>query len=90
MDLTSYRYSILVPWLTSIFSDDGILTSLGNPAEFTGEQRQQFCKGLKKVLTDLRARKVRDFDVIAKEIIAHRAQFLGDPLSILNIDVDSD
>lgn len=66
--------------------DDGILSALGNPAEFTGDQRAQFCNGLKAVLTGLRARKIRDFDVIAQEVIAHRAEFLGDPSKILILD----
>lgn len=57
--------------------DDAVLSALGSPDEFTGEQRKQFCDGLKEVLTDLRARKIRDFDIIAKEVVAHRAKFLG-------------
>lgn len=32
---------------------------------------------------DLRVRKIRDFDIIASEIIAHRAKFLGDSSKVL-------
>ncbi|KAE8454575.1 hypothetical protein EG329_000198 [Mollisiaceae sp. DMI_Dod_QoI] len=63
--------------------NDAVLTALGSPEEFTGEQRDKFCTGLKEVLMDLRVRKIRDFDVIASEIVAHRAKFLGDKSKIL-------
>lgn len=79
-------YSFPVPRLIFYSTDDGILTAIGNPAEFKGERRNQFVLGLKAVLTGLRARKIRDFDVIAREVIAHRAEFLGDPSKILVLD----
>ncbi|KAG4433393.1 hypothetical protein IFR05_011129 [Cadophora sp. M221] len=63
--------------------DDAVLTALGSPEEFKGEQRDRFCIGLRGVLMDLRVRKIRDFDVIASEIIAHRANFLGDQSKVL-------
>ncbi|KAH9218313.1 hypothetical protein DL95DRAFT_385720 [Leptodontidium sp. 2 PMI_412] len=63
--------------------DDAVLTALGSPEEFKGEQRDRFCAGLRGVLLDLRVRKIRDFDVIASEIIAHRANFLGDQSKVL-------
>ncbi|EKD14354.1 hypothetical protein MBM_07584 [Drepanopeziza brunnea f. sp. 'multigermtubi' MB_m1] len=63
--------------------DDAILTALGSPAEFTGEQRELFCAGLRAVLLDLRVRKIRDFEIIAAEIVAHRAKFLGDKSKVL-------
>ncbi|KAH7311928.1 hypothetical protein BKA65DRAFT_517832 [Rhexocercosporidium sp. MPI-PUGE-AT-0058] len=63
--------------------DDAVLTALGSPEEFKGEQRDRFCAGLRRVLLDLRLRKIRDFDVIASEIIAHRANFLGDKSKVL-------
>ncbi|KUJ09359.1 uncharacterized protein LY89DRAFT_285810 [Mollisia scopiformis] len=66
--------------------DDAVLTALGSPEEFKDEQRDKFCEGLKGVLMDLRVRKIRDFDVIASEIVAHRARFLGDPSKVLALD----
>lgn len=79
-------YTFLSRRLTYCLLDDGILSALGNPAEFKGEQRSKFCDGLKSVLTGLRARKIRDFDVIAKEVIAHRADFLGDSSKVLILE----
>jgi len=66
--------------------DDAILTALGSPDEFKGEQRDKFCEGLKGVLLDLRVRKIRDFDIIASEIIAHRSKFLGDKSKVLALE----
>ena len=62
------------------FTDDTILAGLGSPDEFTGEKKEKFIAGLRQVLTGLRARKVKDFDTIANEIVAHRAKFLGDKI----------
>lgn len=69
-----------------MIADDAVLTALGSPEEFSAEQRDRFCQGLRGVLTDLRARKIKDFDVIAAEIVAHRSQFLGDNSKILNLE----
>ncbi|KAH8646374.1 hypothetical protein BGZ60DRAFT_570702 [Tricladium varicosporioides] len=66
--------------------DDGILSTLGSPDQFTGTQREEYCSGLRGVLQDLRARKIRAFDVIAPEIVAFRSKFLGDPSKILNLE----
>jgi hypothetical protein len=63
-----------------------VLTALGSPDQFGPAQREKFCEGLRTVLTDLRARKIKDFDVIADAIIAHRAKFLGDDSKILNLE----
>jgi len=68
------------------FADDAILTALGSPDEFKGEQRDRFCEGLKGVLMDLRVRKIREFDIIASEIIAHRSKFLGDNSKVLALE----
>jgi len=67
-------------------ADDAVLTALGSPEEYSAEQRDKFCAGLRAVLTDLRARKIKDFDVIAAEIVAHRANFLGDNSKVLNLE----
>jgi hypothetical protein len=66
--------------------DDAVLTALGSPDEFTGVQREKFREGLKEVLTKLRLRKIRDFDVIAAEIVAHRSKFLGDNSKVLMLE----
>ncbi|KAG9229273.1 hypothetical protein BJ875DRAFT_203259 [Amylocarpus encephaloides] len=66
--------------------DDAVLTTLGSPEHFNDTQREQFCEGLRAVLTDLRARKIKDFEKIAAEIIAHRAKFLGDNSKVLNLE----
>ena len=72
--------------LTYNVTDDAVLTALGSPDEFTGEQREKFCAGLRQVLMDLRVRKIRDFEIIASEIFAHRAKFLGDKSKVLALE----
>jgi hypothetical protein len=76
----------LSPKLTCSRLDDGVLTALGSPDEFKGEQRDRFCAGLKEILLSLRVRKIRDFDIIASEIIAHRVKFLGDDSKVLPLE----
>ncbi|TAQ89189.1 hypothetical protein B7494_g2480 [Chlorociboria aeruginascens] len=66
--------------------DDVVLTALGSPDEFSGEQKERFVEGLREVLTNLRRRKVKDFDAIAAEIVAHRSKFLGDKSKILVLE----
>ncbi|KAF7955091.1 uncharacterized protein EAE97_000350 [Botrytis byssoidea] len=66
--------------------DDAVLAKLGSPDEFEGEQRDRFIEGLKSLLSGLRARKIKDFDAIASEIVAHRAKFLGDPSKVLSLE----
>jgi hypothetical protein len=68
------------------FADDVILTALGSPEEFKGTRRDEFCDGLKEVLMDLRVRKIRDFQVIAAEILAYRTKFLGDSSKVLPLE----
>ena len=72
--------------LTFVLSDDAVLTKLGSPDEFKGEQRDRFIEGLKSLLSGLRARKIKDFDAIASEIVAHRAKFLGDSSKVLSLE----
>jgi hypothetical protein len=80
------KFSIRSVRLTRSFTDDAVLTALGSPDEFTGEQREKFCEGLRQVLMDLRVRKIRDFDIIASEIVAHRSKFLGDKSKVLALE----
>jgi hypothetical protein len=58
--------------------------SLGARPEGLSEQEEEvFTDGLKKVIQDIRSRKVTDFNVVAAEITAYRANFLGDSSKIL-------
>lgn len=69
-----------------ILPDDGVMAALGSPEEFKGDRREQFVAGLREVLLGLRLRQVKDFDMIASEIVAHRAKFLGDNSKILALE----
>lgn len=53
---------------------------------FSGESKLRFIEGLKKVLNDLKANKVKDFDRITKAIVEYRAEFLGDKTKVLPLD----
>ncbi len=64
-------------------ADDAILVELGNSAGYSEEDKPRFVAGLRTVLQGLRAKKTKDFHVIASEIAAYRARFLGDKSSIL-------
>jgi hypothetical protein len=79
-------YPFSSPWLTSGLADDDILKALGSQNEFTGEQRVKFIDGLRDALGAIRVKKIRDFDNIAKEIIAHRRTFLGDDSKVLPLE----
>jgi hypothetical protein len=67
-------------------ADDDILKTLGSQDEFSGDQRARFVDGLKDALGAIRERKIRDFDNIAKEILAHRRRFLGDDSKVLPLE----
>lgn len=67
-------------------SEDSILSALGSPEEFPADQQQKFREGLRLVLTDLRTRKVKDFNTIAAEVIRHRSKFLGDLSKVLMLE----
>lgn len=56
---------------------------------FTGETRNRFIEGLKKVLNELKANKVKDFDRITKAIVKHRQEFLEDKSKVLPLDAGS-
>ena len=46
----------------------------------------RFIEGLKKVLNDLKTKKVKDFDRITKAIVEYRSEFLGDKTKVLPLD----
>jgi hypothetical protein len=53
---------------------------------FVGETKTKFITGLKKVLNDLKANRVKDFDRITKAIVKHRQEFIGDKTKVLALD----
>ena len=53
---------------------------------FSGESKLRFIEGLKKVLNDLKANKIKDFDRITRAIAEYRAEFLGDKTKVLPLD----
>lgn len=63
--------------------DDQILLQLGAYGNCEADQHDQYVEGLRKLLTDFRERKVKDFDAISNGIIEYRAKFLGDKTKIL-------
>ncbi|KAI1323981.1 hypothetical protein F5Y16DRAFT_382455 [Xylariaceae sp. FL0255] len=71
---------------TMAVSDTDIITQLGSADMFVGETRIKFIEGLKRVLNDLKANRVRDFDRITKAIIKHRQEFLDDKTKVLALE----
>ncbi|KAI1504902.1 hypothetical protein F5X99DRAFT_370237 [Biscogniauxia marginata] len=71
---------------TMVLPDAEIITQLGSADMFTGETRSRFIEGLKKVLNDLKANKVKDFDRITRAIVKHRQDFLNDKTKVLPLD----
>lgn len=59
---------------------------LGNPDDYSGEQKARFIQGLRELLQKFKVDKVKDFDTIARGIIEFRAQLLGDKYSVLRLD----
>ncbi|KAI1363347.1 hypothetical protein F5Y08DRAFT_309738 [Xylaria arbuscula] len=69
-----------------VLQDAEIITQLGSADMFVGETRTKFIEGLKKVLNELKANRVKDFDRITKAIVKHRQEFLGDKTKVLALD----
>ncbi|KAI1124217.1 hypothetical protein F5Y10DRAFT_250058 [Nemania abortiva] len=69
-----------------VLPDAEIITQLGSAEMFVGETRTKFIAGLKRVLNELKANKVKDFDRITKAIVKHRQEFLGDKTKVLALD----
>ncbi|KAL8665130.1 MAG: hypothetical protein Q9202_002530 [Teloschistes flavicans] len=53
------------------------------PKGLSPEQHDIFVVGLRKIIQEIRGRKVKDFKTVASEIAAYRARFLGDSSKIL-------
>ncbi|KAK4447483.1 protein red1 [Podospora aff. communis PSN243] len=66
--------------------DDQILVELGRADDYIDDQKNRFISGLRALLQELRANKVKDFDAIARGIIDYRATFLGDKSKILPLE----
>ena len=61
-----------------------ILLQLGTaPAGLTDENQSAYNEGLKNVIRDIRSRNVRDFNAMAADITAYRANFIGDQTKVL-------
>jgi DNA-directed RNA polymerase specialized sigma54-like protein len=45
----------------------------------TDEQKSAYIEGLKQIISDLKSRNNIDLETVAKEIVAYRSSFLGDP-----------
>ncbi|KAF2968528.1 hypothetical protein GQX73_g5030 [Xylaria multiplex] len=69
-----------------VLADAEIITQLGSAEMFVGETRTKFIEGLKRVLNELKANRVKDFDRITKAIVKHRQEFLGDRTKVLALD----
>lgn len=66
--------------------DSAIIAQIGSATTYTGEQRDRFIEGLKKVLQDLKTRKIKDFESITKALVQYRADFLGDKSKVLPLN----
>ncbi|MCJ1473992.1 hypothetical protein MMC13_002648 [Lambiella insularis] len=67
-------------------ADDMILVQLGSIHEgSTLEEKNAYVNGLKKIISDMRSRRVTDFNTVAQEITAYRASFLGDSSRVLTL-----
>lgn len=49
----------------------------------TAQEKEEYIAGLKKIISDMRRDKVKDFNTVATEIAAYRRRFLDDPSRIL-------
>ena len=65
-------------------TDDMVLVQMGAiPEGLTSEEGDHYANGLRRIIQEIRGRKVRDFNVVASEITAYRAQFLADTSKLL-------
>ncbi|KXX80075.1 Protein red1 [Madurella mycetomatis] len=66
--------------------DDQILLELGNPDDYSGEEKTRFIQGLRELLQRFKADKVKDFDTIARGIIDFRSEILKDKSKVLRLE----
>ena len=71
------------------FTDNNLLLQLGSVHEgSTQEEKESYIAGLKKMISGMRDKNLRDVTAIALEIVAFRSEFLGDPSRVLtNLDI---
>lgn len=66
------------------YADNMILVQMGAiPEGLTHEDGDAYANGLKQIIQEIRSKKVRDFNVVASEITAYRAKFLGEKVKVL-------
>lgn len=64
--------------------DNMILVQMGAiPEGLNQEDGDAYANGLRQIIQEIRGRKVRDFNVVASEITAYRAKFLGEKVKVL-------
>ncbi|EON95947.1 hypothetical protein UCRPA7_8600 [Phaeoacremonium minimum UCRPA7] len=66
--------------------DDQILLELGQSDEYAGDDKTRFMAGLRQLLTEFRAAKVKDFASIAQGIVDYRRRFLNDSSKVLRLE----
>ena len=59
---------------------------LGKADDYAGDQKNRFIQGLRELLQNFRANKIRDFETIANGIIEFRSRFLGDKSRVLQLE----
>ncbi|KAL2015223.1 hypothetical protein VTK56DRAFT_6052 [Thermocarpiscus australiensis] len=79
-DCEFQHFSSIIP------PDDQILVELGNPDDYSGEEKSRFILGLRELLQKFKANKVKDFNTIARGIIEFRSQLLGDKSKVLHLE----
>ena len=68
------------------FTDDEILVELGSVMEGDTEAvKNSYRDGLRELITDMRSRKVNDFETVAAEISRYRSRFFNDPTRVVRL-----
>ena len=63
-----------------------ILVQLGSTNEGnTPEEKNAYVSGLKRIIHNMRERRITDFNTVAQEITAYRSSFLGDSSRVLTL-----
>lgn len=73
-------------WESYHLLDDQILLELGQSDEYAGDDKTRFMAGLRQLLTEFRAAKVKDFASIAQGIVDYRRRFLNDSSKVLRLE----
>ena len=66
-----------------ILADHIILGAMGKGEGSTSEEKDEYIKGLRTLIVDLRERKIKDLDAIAEAIAQYRLKFLDDASRVL-------